>query len=50
LSIRFGDFTIYEVVNDIERRLIHSNILTTDSTSSCPLLVNVYSTLGGISL
>jgi hypothetical protein len=50
LSIRLGDFTIYEVVNDIERRLIHSNILTTDSTSSCPLLVNVYSTLGGISL
>src|ERR671924_1934114 len=30
--------------------LIHCSILTTDSTSSCPLMVNVYSTRGGISL
>src|SRR5215203_2154706 len=30
--------------------LIHCSILTTDSTSSCPLAVNVYSTRGGISL
>src|SRR5215207_1750538 len=30
--------------------LIHCNILETDSTSSCPLVVNVYSTRGGISL
>src|SRR5215207_11348811 len=30
--------------------LIHCNILETDSTSSCPFVVNVYSTLGGISL
>ena len=30
--------------------LIHSSIAITDSTSSCPLVVNRYSTLGGISL
>jgi hypothetical protein len=30
--------------------LIHCSILATDSTSSCPLIVNVYSTRGGISL
>jgi len=30
--------------------LIHCSILTTDSTNSCPLVVNVYSTRGGISL
>ena len=34
----------------LDHFLIHCSILTTDSTSSCPLLVNVYSTLGGISL
>jgi len=30
--------------------LIHCNKLITDSTNSCPLLVKLYSTLGGISL
>lgn len=30
--------------------LIHCSMLITDSTSSCPLVVNVYSTRGGISL
>jgi hypothetical protein len=30
--------------------LIHCNRLITDSTNSCPLLVSLYSTLGGISL
>src|SRR5918995_6712507 len=34
----------------LDHFLIHCSILTTDSTSSCPLDVSLYSTLGGISL
>lgn len=35
---------------DLDHFFIHCSKLIMDSTSSCPLLVSLYSTLGGISL